>query len=71
MWRTSLPPFAAGPGTFRDANKARLTPLGDLGFSNLVSFLELSVLLKDVLMRGTSGRYVWVVVSAQDIRSAF
>jgi hypothetical protein len=29
------------------------------------------VLLKDVLMRSTTGRYVRVVVSAQNIRSAF
>ena len=41
-----------------------------MGISSLASFFELSVLLKDVHVRGASVRYVGVVVSAQDVRSA-
>ena len=37
---------------------------------SLLSFVVLAVLLKDVLMRSTLGRYIRVVVPAQDIRCA-
>ncbi len=44
---------------------------GRSGSLSFFGFFELSMLLKDVLMRGTLCRHVGVVVAAQDVRSAF
>jgi len=40
-------------------------------FFGFFGFFVFAVLLKDVLVRCTLGRNIWMVVPAQDVRSAF